>query len=178
MAILISFMSGYGEGYKNFSRLLQAFAASERLKNDFSLVCFGGRGLSGAELDEINSLGFARNRIVQVAGDDRVLANLYQYASILVYPSLYEGFGIPPLEAMSFKCPVACSYTSSLPEVAGDAAEYFDPLDTESIRSAIETVVYSTDKSATLIARGLVRLKLFSWEACAQQTKAVYASLL
>ena len=168
---------GVRQGYKNFSRLLQAFAASDRLKKDFRIVCFGGRGLSGAELNEINSLNLAPNSVVQVSGDDRILANLYEYASILVYPSLYEGFGIPPLEAMSFKCPVACSHTSSLPEVAGDAAEYFDPLDTESIRSAIETVVYSTDKSETLIARGLVRLNLFSWEACAQQTSAVYASL-
>jgi glycosyltransferase involved in cell wall biosynthesis len=169
---------GTRQGYKNFAGLLQAFVASHRLKNDFRLVCFGGRGLSSAELNEIHSLGLAPNRVVQVSGDDRILANLYQYASIFVYPSLYEGFGIPPLEAMSCKCPVACSHTSSLPEVAGDAAEYFDPYDTESIRSAIETVVYSIDKSETLIARGLARLNLFSWEACAQQTSAVYASLL
>jgi glycosyltransferase involved in cell wall biosynthesis len=169
---------GVRQGYKNFSRLLQALAASDRLKNDFRLVCFGGRELSGAELNEINSMGLEAHRVVQVSGDDRILANLYQFASILVYPSLYEGFGIPPLEAMSFRCPVACSHTSSLPEVAGEAAEYFDPYDTESIRSAIETVVYSIDKSETLITRGLARLNLFSWEACAQQTNAVYASLL
>lgn len=169
---------GVRQGYKNFSRLLQALVASDRLKNDFRLVCFGGRELSGAEINEINSLRLALDRVVQVSGDDSILANLYQYASILVYPSLYEGFGIPLLEAMSFRCPVACSHTSSLPEVAGDAAEYFDPYDTESIMSAIETVVYSIDKSETLIARGLARLNLFSWEACAQQTSAVYASLL
>lgn len=165
-------------GYKNFYRLLRAYMASNKLKNDFKLVCFGGKEFSIEELKEFKILGVMPEQIQHVTGDDRILANLYYYASILVYPSLYEGFGIPPLEAMSYKCPVACSNTGSLPEVVGDAVEYFDPHNTESILSSIEKVVYSIDESETLIARGLEKFKQFTWEACAKQTSLVYASLL
>lgn len=165
-------------GYKNFYSLLQAYMASNKLNNDFKLVCFGGKEFSIEELKEFKILGVMPGQIHHVTGDDRILANLYYYASIFVYPSFYEGFGIPPLEAMSYRCPVACSNTGSLPEVVDDAAEYFDPHNTESILSSIEKVVYSIDESETLIARGLERFKQFTWEACAKETSLVYASLL
>jgi len=118
-----------------------------------------------------------------VAKDSRTvamqtLAKLYSQASAFVYPSLYEGFGIPILEAMSFGCPVVCSHTSSFPEVAGNAAEFFDPYDIESIANALEKVLFDSDLTKKLVELGKARVKNFSWEKCAEQTHSIYASLL
>ncbi len=117
-------------------------------------------------------------RVHHVSGDDAVLAGYYRMASAFVYPSLYEGFGIPPLEAMSFDCPVVCSGVSSIPEVVGNAGEMFDPYDPDSIRMAIERVVSDDALRQTLIARGKERLKLFSWKRCAQETLDIYRRVL
>ncbi|MCD4743169.1 MAG: glycosyltransferase family 4 protein [Desulfobacteraceae bacterium] len=165
-------------GYKNFERLLNAYAGSKRLKKDFCLVCFGGGNFISEELDYIDHLGISKGKILYCSGDDTLLAKLYSHASAFVYPSLYEGFGIPLLEAMSFKCPVICSNTSSIPEVAGDAAEYFDPFSVENMMDAIEKVVYFNDKTEHLVSLGLTRIEEFSWEKCAIKTKSIYSSLL
>jgi glycosyltransferase involved in cell wall biosynthesis len=164
-------------GYKNFVRLLEAYAASSILRRDFKLVCFGGGVLRQDEQDRIRSLGIPGDRVLHFSGDDRVLASLYQHAKVFVYPSLYEGFGIPPLEAMTFDCPVVCSNTSSIPEVVDEAAEYFDPYDVESIRLAIERVVSSGERRGELISKGRKRVSCFSWDRCAAQTFDVYKRL-
>lgn len=169
---------GQREGYKNFQRLLQALASSQKLKDDFYLVCFGGGSFSCKELNQIQKLGLLEDRVKQLYGDDNTLANLYYNASAFVYPSLYEGFGIPLLEAMSFNCPVVCSNTSSIPEIVGNAAELFDPYEPESIAERLETVLYSSERINKLIQRGRARVKLFSWETCAKQTRSVYQSLM
>ena len=111
-------------------------------------------------------------------GNDSVLAGLYSSARVLVYPSLYEGFGIPPLEAMSFGCPVICANTSSLPEVVGDAARLFDPTSESDLRAALEAVVFSSEYTVRLKANGLERVKMFSWEKCADETLKVYKKVL
>jgi glycosyltransferase involved in cell wall biosynthesis len=165
-------------GYKNFDRLLHAFAVTPALHTQLRLVCFGGGPLRGHEEARLRELGLDRRSIVQVSGDDRDLANLYAHALALVYPSLYEGFGLPPLEAMALGCPVACSRTSSLPEVVGDAAEMFDPSDVASIAAAIEKVVLSSSRAAELRALGIERAKQFTWDRCARETHAVYRSLM
>jgi len=165
-------------GYKNFEGLLKAYSSSFRLRNDFKLVCFGGGSFTSKERNLIKTLELSEENIFQCSGDDTVLANLYASASAFIYPSLYEGFGIPPLEAMTFKCPVVCSNTSSIPEVTGDAAEYFNPLSVENIMNAVENVVYSNDRIHQLINLGIERVKQFSWKKCADQTKALYSSLL
>ena len=103
----------------------------------FDLVCFGGGALSQAERTLINKLKIPESKIIMSGGDDSCLIGVYQRASAFLYPSLYEGFGIPPLEAMAQRCPVISSYTSSLPEVLENAAEYFDPRDTDDLSSAI-----------------------------------------
>ena len=104
------------------------------------------------------------------------MINLYKNALALVYPSLYEGFGIPLLEAMSCKCPVISSNVSSIPEVVGDAGEYFNPKNIEEIREAIENVFYSNERIKELKTKGLEREKLFSWKKCAKETLAIYNS--
>jgi glycosyltransferase involved in cell wall biosynthesis len=123
-------------------------------------------------------LGLTSNQVRRIIGDDKVLANLYANAAAFIYPSLYEGFGMALLEAMAYQCPIVCSNAGSIPEVAGDAAEYFDPYEVDDIKQAIENVVYSPEKSRTLISRGLIRVNQFSWDKCAQQTYAIYSSLL
>ncbi len=165
-------------GYKNFDGLLKAFAASPVLRNDMQLVCFGGGGFRPAELQNIANLGLDGAAVTQVSGDDHLLAHHYRHARAFVYPSRYEGFGIPPLEAMSFDCPVACSNVSSIPEVVGDAAELFDPDSPDSMAMALERVTFDEPRRQALVAQGRERLKRFSWTACAEATQDVYQGAL
>lgn len=160
--------------YKNFDRFLLAYAGSEMLRGEFGLVAFGGGAFTVAEISRQQGLGLGAGRVRQVSGNDEKLASFYRQASVFVYPSLYEGFGIPPLEAMNFGCPVVCSNTSSVPEVVGDAAYFFDPGDADSIRAAIETVVLSAELREDLVRRGKARLNMFSWDRCAAETMSVY----
>jgi glycosyltransferase involved in cell wall biosynthesis len=168
---------GGRHGYKNFEGLLRAFAASSWLRDNLRLVCFGAAAFSRAELSLIAALGLSESQVIHLGGGDDRLAALYKGAAAFVYPSQYEGFGIPPLEAMSLDCPVICSNTSSIPEVVGDAGEYFDPLDIESIRAAIERVLQSPTRRAELVALGRSRREQFSWERCARETFDVYRRL-
>ena len=165
-------------GYKNFSQLLLAYASSPALRDQVRLVCFGGGAFRPVELGAIARAGLDASQVIQIAGDDEALANCYRHARAFVYPSRYEGFGIPPLEAMSFDCPVACSNVSSIPEVVGNAAEMFDPDSVDAIASALERIVDDEDRRRSLIALGRERLERFSWATCASQTRDVYRGLL
>jgi glycosyltransferase involved in cell wall biosynthesis len=164
-------------GHKNFLRLLQAYAASPWLHTHFALLCFGGGDFSSAENAAIAQAGQGL-RVRQTGGDDSLLAASYRHASLFVYPSLYEGFGIPPLEAMSLGCPVACSHTSSVPEVVGDAAALFEPTSIEDMRHAMESVLNATATAKSLVERGHARAEQFSWQRCAEATAAIYRETL
>lgn len=168
---------GGRHGYKNFEGLVRAFAASAWLRENLRIVCFGAAAFSREERSLITGLGLSEAQVIHLGGGDDRLAALYKGAAAFVYPSLYEGFGIPPLEAMSLDCPVICSQTSSIPEVVGDAGEYFDPLDHESIKSSIERVLQSSERRSELIDLGRSRRELFSWERCARETLEVYRRL-
>ena len=126
----------------------------------------------------MDRFGLSASQVQQIGGDDSVLADLYRTAHLFVYPSLYEGFGIPPLEAMSFDCPVVCSNSSSIPEVVGDAAVFFDPDSGESMGQALMKVASDVSLRQALVARGRERIKMFSWQRCAKQTIDVYRSVL
>lgn len=165
-------------GYKNFLRLLEAYALSPQLRAEFKLVCFGGGALSAEEQERIARLGLGNDRVIQLGGSDQLLSSLYARAQAFIYPSLYEGFGIPPLEAMSHDCPVICGTTSSIPEVVGDGGEYFDAADVDSMREAIERVVSSESHRKALIEKGRARLGCFSWDRCAKETLEVYRNLV
>ena len=168
---------GQRGGYKNFSGFLKAVASSKRLLGDFNVFSFGGGKFSATELALIDSLGFAENQVQQVSGDDALLGSFYRLATAFIYPSLYEGFGIPPLEAMAHHCPVISSNTSSMPEVIGIAAEFFNPADPEDICRAIEDVVYSNSRVDVLRREGGARLARFSWTQCAKETLNLYRTL-
>jgi glycosyltransferase involved in cell wall biosynthesis len=163
--------------YKNFRGLLDAYAASALLRANFFLLCFGGGEFTSAERAAI-SKGGVEGRVRFLAGSDAVLAASYAHASLFVCPSFYEGFGIPVLEAMSLDCPVACSNSSSLPEVVGDAAKLFDPADRDAIRGALESVLDSPSAATALRERGRIRRQLFSWRGCAENTLDVYRRVL
>jgi glycosyltransferase involved in cell wall biosynthesis len=164
--------------YKNFNNALHAIANSERLKSDFDLIAFGGGRFNNDEFSLIESLGFRDGQIQQIGGSDCVLMALYHQASAFIYPSIYEGFGLPPLEAMASSCPVISSNSSSMPEVIGDAGEYFDPTEMDEMTVAIENVVYSGTRIEELKSLGLNRTKLFSWDECATETLDVYNKIL
>jgi len=165
-------------GYKNFDLLLRAFSSSRSLQRDLSIICFGGGKASPDETIMTGRLGLPSDCVTYINGDDTVLADLYASARAFVCPSLYEGFGIPPLEAMSFGCPVICANTGSLPEVVGEAALLFDPTSESSLRTAMETVIFSPAHAGRLKEKGLERIRMFSWEKCALDTLNVYKKTL
>lgn len=166
---------GRRDGYKNFSRVLRAMSMSAHLSSNFVVRCFGGGALTE---EEKLAAGAAGVTVLHVAGDDHLLADLYANAEALVYPSLYEGFGLPPLEAMSLGCPVACSNTSSLPEVVGNAAVLFDPNKPDELVAALERIAGSPDTRRDLIKRGHEQSAQFSWRRCAGETRAIYCGLI
>ena len=169
---------GARSGYKNFERLLRAFAAQPVLKKEMRILCFGGRAFNKQEAETIRSLGLSEHGVLQMSGSDDVLARAYRKATALVYPSLYEGFGFPPLEAMSVGCPVVCSNTSSLPEVVGSAALTFDPEDVDAIGDALVRIANSQELRRELACLGHRQRESFSWERCCQQTLQVYRRLI
>lgn len=164
--------------YKNFAGLLQAYGSSPALSKTFDLVCFGGGALTSGECDLMRRMNLLPDHVRQVSGDDALLNAYYRKATALVLPSLYEGFGLPLLEAMNADCPVVCSNVSSIPEVVGDAALTFDPDDTEAMCAAIERVCGDEALRRSLVLRGRERLKRFSWARCAQETLDVYRKVL
>jgi glycosyltransferase involved in cell wall biosynthesis len=168
---------GIRSGYKNFSRLLEAYAGSRALRENYRLVCFGGGDFRHSEIQQIKNLKLSTDKLIWMGGSDKVLMNLYRHATAFVFPSLYEGFGIPPLEAMAHDCPVVCSSGSSISEVVGNAGEYFSPRDSATIAHAIEKVVSSQSRLAELRELGRQRIKRFAWDQCARSTHDIYASL-
>ena len=163
--------------HKNFDGLIAAFIDAH-LYRTHKLVSFSAVPLTEAELTAIERAGMPPERVIRVGGDDNLLARYYAGAVALVFPSMYEGFGIPLLEAMQCSCPIITSNISSLPEVAGDAAIYCDPGDIKSISEAMVKVASSPETRRNLIAKGLPGYRRFSWDRCAEETYAVYSDLL
>jgi glycosyltransferase involved in cell wall biosynthesis len=151
--------------HKNHARLLEAFSLLRQERPELQLVLAGG-GRFGAAPDGVTVLGHV---------SDEELVSLYRRASALVFPSLYEGFGQPPLEAMACGCPVACSRSGALPEVVGDAARLFDATDPAELARAVGEVLDAPDE---WVRRGLEHAARFSWDETARGTDAVYAELL
>ncbi len=151
--------------HKNHDRLFEAFALLRRERPDLRLVLTGG-----GDFTNVPEGVEARGHVPRAE-----VVSLLQRASALVFPSLYEGFGLPPLEAMACGCPVASSNAAALPEVVGDAARLFDPRDPSAIADAVREVL---DNPEPWIERGLAHAARFSWDETARATDAVYAELL
>lgn len=168
---------GTREPRKNLRRLAQAYAElPDEVQKEFSLVLVGPRGWG--ENDPFRGKRLGNRVMVLDYLDTQKLALVYNLASVLVYPSLYEGFGLPPLEAMACGCPVVVSNAGALPEVCGDAAVYVDPNDSESIVHGIQSALSSESVRKDLIERGLRRAKHFTWEKTARETLKVFDEVL
>ncbi|MDI6740862.1 MAG: glycosyltransferase family 1 protein [Candidatus Edwardsbacteria bacterium] len=162
----ILFVGGF-DRRKNIERLVSAFEMLVRQGRPERLVLAGKRGEPGAlyyDIDAIVNENSCRDRIVVLEPRrDDDLVDLYRTAAVLVLPSLVEGFGLPVLEAMACGCPVACSRAAALPEVGGDAAVYFDPLDTADIASTIGRLLADGRLRSRLVRQGRRRAVTFSW---------------
>ena len=161
--------------YKNFAWMLNALSSWLR-NSEIRLVCTGSE-FSAAEMAQIQSLGL-EDKVVHRFADTEELYSLYNHAEIFIYPSMYEGFGIPILEAFANGCPVILSRASCFPEIAGDAALYFDLGDNEMLVSHVNALVGDNSLRESLIAAGTARLQRFSWEKSAAALAAVYRSLI
>ncbi len=174
------YVGGRSAEYKNFEGLLAAFArvASQRPEPMLAAI---GPPLTQQENQRIHALGLAGRVQSLPLTSDRGLAKLYRCAQAFVYPSRYEGFGIPPLEAMACGTAVIASNRSSLPEVVGDAGLSFDPTAadaTEQLTAHLFSMLDDPARRAQLIEHGRERAKLFSWDRAAEQTLAVYRRVL
>jgi glycosyltransferase involved in cell wall biosynthesis len=163
--------------YKNFDLFIESVAGMLNDHEGLHVVCAGWLPFSSQEREVFKELKISHS-VHHVKINDTMLKNLYRNARAFVFPSLYEGFGLPVLEAFSCQCPVIMSKASSLPEIGDDAAAYFDPDDCESIRSAVERVLMNEKYRQDLIQKGSERLKFFSWEKTAVSTKKVYNGLI
>ncbi len=158
--------------YKNFKILSKAFRELSIKDNDLKLICVGSP-FSKEELEELERLKI-RGKTVAIGVNENKLNQLYANALTFVYPSQYEGFGMPILEAFANNCPVCLSNSSSLPEIAGNAGNYFDPCDLDSVLYSIKKVIYEPEFSGRMIEAGNKRLSNFSWQKCADETLNSY----
>ena len=163
--------------YKNFPFFLRSITPLINDEKKLFVVCAGGGKFSTEEKKIINELSLS-DKIIQMNVNDGILALLYSKTKAMVYPSLYEGFGIPVLEAFTCGAPVVLSERSSLPEVGGDAAVYFDPEQDESLLAAVRSVVHKQEIAREMVKKGLERAKLFSWGKTADATLATYRKIL
>lgn len=162
--------------YKNFAFFIEAMTPLMRQYADLHLVCVGAPFTSEEE-KALYETGFAARVQCMTATEDQ-LYSVYHRALCFVFPSEYEGFGIPILEAFQAACPVVLSKSSCFPEIAGDAALYFESAQAESMRQAVVSMLEQPDDRHRLIQKGEARLKMFSWEHSAAQTAAIYQQVL
>ncbi len=160
-------------GYKNFTRFLRVFAQLKETQRDLHLICAGGGAFTTEENILMRQLGIS-DVVTQNWVTDEELAILYNRAKAFIYPSEYEGFGLPILEAFACEAPVLCSRASCFPEVAGDAALYFDPCSDESMLHSLNLVCNDEAIRQNLIHKGIERVSLFSWNKCATKTRHCY----
>lgn len=164
---------GKRPGYKNFDIFLHAFAEIAAQERELHLICAGGGAFSPAELELADKLHL-RGRVQQRWVTDEELAILYNRCAVFVYPSAYEGFGLPLLEAFSCGAPVLCSSASCFPEIAANGADYFPADDAAAMVTCMQRVLGSSGYAQDLRARGAERLTHFSWQRCAQETLQTY----
>jgi len=169
---------GGSDPRKNLARLLEAFSLLLKKMGPLILVVTGGMDRGGEVYQKISRLGLEKHVVLTGHLPPQDLRYLYSAARLFVYPSLYEGFGIPILEAMASGIPVVTSNTSSLPEVSGNAALLVDPYDVQAMSRGMQKVLDDPRFASLLRAKGLERVKEFSWEKAARQTLKVYQECL
>ena len=169
---------GSRRGYKNFSSLIEVFSKSNYLKKNFKIAIYGGEKFSNEDDNILKKFNFSKDDIWIINSKKYSLKNIYSNVSLLVYPSLYEGFGLPLVEAMSCGCPIVCSDVGSLGEVGGAGLKYFDINDNHHMTYVIENILKSNETQEQLIDYGYHRSKKFSWKKCALETLNIYKNLI
>jgi glycosyltransferase involved in cell wall biosynthesis len=163
------------EPRKNLTRLLDAFKACLEDWPELKLVLIGKKGwLYDSFFQHLQALGLEECVIFPGYVEEADLPAFYELAEVFVFPSLYEGFGLPALEAMACGTPVVCSNRSSLPEVVGEAGLLVDPTDTAAMTAAIRQILADADLQLDLKQRGLARAQQFSWARAAAELTALY----
>lgn len=162
--------------YKNFNRFIRAVSRLLVMDNKLHLICAGSTNFTRKEKKLFKELEIS-DKMLHYPADDRLLATLYRNALAFVFPSLYEGFGIPIVEAFSCGCPAIISKTSSLPEIGGKAVTYFDPEDETSIQQAVKKVIYDKSLRNILRQEGFARVRKFTWKQTALNTLKIYKNL-
>ena len=158
--------------YKNFNFFVNAITPLLKKEKDIKLICVG-IPFGEEELKNLERLKIS-HQVTAMNVSEEKLNQLYRNALVFVFPSLYEGFGMPILEAFANACPVCLSNTSCFPEIAGNAAVYFDPLDKESIFQAVSNIIYNSEFRSKIVDAATNRLLNFSWSKAAQETAASY----
>ncbi|MES2828551.1 MAG: glycosyltransferase family 1 protein [Bacteroidota bacterium] len=164
---------GARQGYKNFDHVLIAFAELKTRNSKLILICAGGGSFSDEEEKKI-SYHHITNNILQINASDEQLSLLYQNAILFIYPSLYEGFGLPILEAFENGCPVLAADNPCFREIGGEAVGYFDPLNKQSIFMAIDKAIHNQTLLRNLVIKGKLRLQEFTMDKCITKTLDVY----
>lgn len=159
--------------YKNFHFLTDSIKELLKENQDLHLVCAGGGKFKNSEIEYIKSLGLEK-QILQLDFEENDLGYFYKKAKCFVFPSLYEGFGIPVLESMACGCPIVLGNHSSFPEVAGDAGVYFNVDDKLDLKNKIAELLQNEEKRKEFAAKGLEQVKKFTWENAAEQCLNLY----
>lgn len=162
--------------YKNFNRFIEAYAQVNSKYPDIKLVCTGDR-FTTEECSMMTKLGVLSS-VKLIQANETEMKMLYRDALFFIFPSLYEGFGMPILEAWSCNCPVLLSNASCFPEIAGNAGLYFQPDSIDDMVGKMEVALNDEDLRRNLVERGCHRVKQFSWKRCADEHFAIYSSLL
>ena len=166
---------GDRKGYKNFRLFIQAVSSLLQREKELKVVCTGA-DFTKKEVQYFKDLRIEK-QLHHIFANESQLSSLYKHALTFVYPSLYEGFGIPILEAFHNECPICLSNSSCFPEVAGDAALYFDPKNIESIEECVDKIIHDSMLSAQLVEKGKEKLKEYSIEKMVNATCKVYSEL-
>ena len=168
---------GSRHGYKNYKNFIEAYSKSKYLKENFKIIFFGGEKVGKIDYQIIKDNKLKTSNILFINDNQTSLSFLYSNVAALIYPSFYEGFGLPIIEAMSFGCPVISSNGGSLQEVGGNGIEYFNPSDVDDISFKLEKILSSTEILNNQIKYGIKRSQNFSWEKCAKETIKVYKNI-
>ncbi|MEY8589632.1 glycosyltransferase family 4 protein [Phocaeicola sartorii] len=162
--------------YKNFHRFVEAFSLLHVTYPEIKVICTS-KSFTQEEIQMFDRLHIT-DRMISIVANETMMKQLYRDAIFFIFPSVYEGFGMPILEAWSCNCPVLLSQASCFPEIAGKAGLYFNPMDVEDIYMQMEKIIINADLRSQLVQLGNERVNSFSWKTCADQHVKLYQSLI
>tara|TARA_Y100001958_G_C21214181_1_gene539681 strand:+ start:731 stop:1810 length:1080 start_codon:yes stop_codon:yes gene_type:complete len=160
--------------YKNFRLFIESYKKSKKIFNNFNVICFGGGSFSKDEIDFFKRLNVLKN-VSLVLGDDLILKSYYKNASLFIYPSLYEGFGISILEAMNLGCPTLVSNIPVFREILENKTSFFDPKSHEDLIFSMEKILFDNENKINLISIGNKIAKKYTWSKCYDETINLYS---